>query len=350
VDEESVKAAKNYGKDPTEMIGTGPYTVLEWIPNDHYTLEYNPKYRGPEPSVKKLIVKVIPDPGTQNLMFQNGEPDLIDLGSLDSAIVQSAYRTAWADHIVSRSKVGLIFFGMNEANEYLADVKVRQAIGKAINVDELINGVYSGDAKRENGIIPSGIDGHNDSLEGFQYDPEGAKKLLEEAGYKAGEIHFELSLDSGMSSSLQLVYQAIAQNLQAVGINAEIKSYDHTSWLDRRNQGKMDAYIGRWLMDYNDPANIMVSFFGGASKSVSRSLNYTDTDIMDRVAKAPAILDDAKRIAEYQALEKKIIREDAAWIPLLSELHLYCTGKRVKSFTPQWAGFGDFYATDVVLN
>ena len=71
---------------------------------------------------------------------------------------------------------------------------------------------------------------------------------------------------------------------------------------------------------------------------------------MDRVAKAPAITDDAARIAEYQALEKQIIVEDAAWIPLVSQLHLYCFGKRVKSFTPQWAGFGDYYGTDVVLN
>ena len=103
-------------------------------------------------------------------------------------------------------------------------------------------------------------------------------------------------------------------------------------------------------MDYNDPANIMVTFFGGKGKTDIRSLNYPDTEIMDRVAKASTIVDDAARVAEYQALEAKIIAEDAAWIPLLSELHLYCTGKRVRSFTPQWAGFGDFYVTDVVLN
>lgn len=54
-------------------------------------------------------------------------------------------------------------------------------------------------------------------------------------------------------------------------------------------------------------------------------------------------------MAEYQALEKKIILEDAAWIPLLEELHLYCTGERVENFIPQWAGFSDFYAADVTL-
>ena len=350
VDEETTKNAKNFGKEPADTIGSGPYVIKEWVPNDHYMMEYNPKYHGAEPSVKKILVKVIPDPGTQNLMFQNGELDLIDLGYLDTAIVESAYKTAWADHIVTRSTVGLIFLGLNENNRYLKDANVRKAIGKAIDVEELISGVYKGNARRENGIIPTGIEGHNDSLEGIPYDPDGAKKLLEEAGYKDGEIQFELALDSGMASSLQLMYQSISQQLAKVGIKADVQSYDHTSWLDKRMKGSADAYIGRWLMDYNDPANIIVTFFGGSCKSVSRSLNYPNTEIMDRVAKAPAITDDAARIAEYQALEKQIIVEDAAWIPLVSQLHLYCFGKRVKSFTPQWAGFGDYYGTDVVLN
>ena len=68
-----------------------------------------------------------------------------------------------------------------------------------------------------------------------------------------------------------------------------------------------------------------------------------------RVAAASAIMDDEARKAEYQALEKKIISEDAAWIPLYADMHLYCRGSRVASFTPQWAGFTDFYGIDVEL-
>ena len=67
------------------------------------------------------------------------------------------------------------------------------------------------------------------------------------------------------------------------------------------------------------------------------------------LAAASAIVDDAARLSEYQALEKKLIEEDAAWIPLFTEKHLWCLGSRVASFTPQWAGFTDFYVTDVVL-
>ncbi len=349
VDAETMGEVQDFGSEPADTIGSGPYVVTEWVTNDHYTLEYNEKYWGEEPSVKKVIVSVIPDANTQNLKFQNGELDLIDLQSQDSVIVESAYKTQYADQLVSTPTVGMLFMGLNENNEYLKDVKVRKAVGMAIDVDLLISGIFSGNGQRQMGIIPTGIWAHNDALEGAVYDPDGAKALLAEAGYGDGDVSFEMAMDSAASTNVQLLYQTVSQMLAAVGIKAEIRTYDHSAWIDFRKSGEMDSFIGRWGMDYNDPANIMFTFFGGPDKTKERSLNYPDEEVMARVAAAPAIVDDAERESEYQALEQQIVVEDAAWIPLLEELHLYCRGERVESFTPQWAGFSDYYATDVVL-
>ena len=349
VDAETMAKVKNFGTEPSDTIGTGPYIITEWEPNDHYTLVYNDKYWGDTPSVKKVIARVIPDPNTQNLMFRNGELDMIDLMSLDSAIVESTYKTEYADKIVSTPNVGLTYLLFNEDNQYLKDVNVRKAIGMAIDVDSIITDLYSGNAIRQNGMIPSGIWGHNDELEGYTYDPEAAKKLLADSGYKDGQISFELSMDSSADSATQLLYQNISQQLEKIGIKADVRTYDHSSWLALRSSGKMDSFVARWGMDYNDPANIMYSFFGNESNSKGRSINYPDKDIMARVAAARAIIDDEERMAEYQDLEKKLIVEDAVWIPLFEGLHLYCKGDRVENFTPQWAGFSDFYVIDVDL-
>ena len=347
VDAESM--TPGFGKEPAETIGSGPYMVTEWVSNDHYTLVYNDKYWGEEPSVKKLIVMVKDDASTQNLMFQNGELDIIDLSSLDSAIVAGTYKVKPADRIVSTPKVGLTYLLMNEDNQYLKDVKVRKAIGMAINVDQIIEGVYMGDAQRENGIIPTGVWGHNYAMEGFTYDPAAAKALLQEAGYADGEIQFELAMDSNATTSMQLVYAYISGQLKEIGIIATVTTYEHSTWLSHRSSGKMDAFVARWGMDYNDPANIMYTFFGSQENSKGRSLNYPDQEIIARVAAARSIVDDAEREAEYQALDRKLIEEDAAWIPMYAEMHLWCLGDRVASFTPHWAGFSDFYATDVIL-
>ncbi len=347
VDAESM--TPGFGKEPAQTIGSGPYTVTEWVSNDHYTLVYNDKYWGPEPSVKKLVVRVIADATTQDLMFRNSELDIIDLQNLDSAVVAGTYKTKPADRIVSIPKVGLTYLLMNENNQFLKDVNVRKAIGMAIDVDQIIQGIFLGDAQRENGIIPTGVWAHDYTMKGFTYDPEGAKALLKEAGYAEGEVKFELAMDSGANTSTQLVYAFISDQLKKVGIEATVSSYEHSAWLALRSSGEMDSFVARWGMDYNDPANIMYTFFGSEENSKGRSLNYPDRDIIARVSAVRSIVDDAEREAEYQALDKKLIEEDAAWIPMYAELHLWCLGDRVASFTPHWAGFTDFYAADVVL-
>lgn len=349
VDRETMETVQNFGLSCEDTIGTGPYKVTEWVVNDHYTLEYNDKYWGDEPSVKKMTVYIIPDASTQNLMYQNGDLDIIDLESLDASIVESTYKTQYADRIVTSSRVGLVYFALNENNKYLSDVNVRKAIQAAVDVDSIVTGIYAGDAVVENGIIPMGVWGFNKALERPAYDPAAAKALLESAGYSDGEISFELAMDSSASGNIQLVYQVIHQNLQAIGINAEIKSYDESSWLDLRKSGEMDSFVATWTMDYNDPANIMYTFFGTPEKTRIRSLNYPDTEIMARVAAASGITDDDARMAEYQALEKKIVSDDAAWVPLFGNTHLFAIGERVDSFVPYWAGYSNFYAKDVTL-
>lgn len=349
VDKETTQSAAAFGLKCEDTIGTGAYKVTEWVVNDHYTLEYNDKYWGEEPSVKKVIVSIIPDSSTQNLMYQNGELDIIDLESLDSSIVDATYKTLYADKIVVSSRVGLTYFALNANNEYLSDVNVRKALQAAIDVEAIVASIYGGDAIVENGIIPQGVWGFNSELDRPAYDPAAAKALLDEAGYAEGEIHFELAMDSSASGNTQLVYQVIQQQLQAIGINAEIKSYDESSWLDLRKSGEMDSFVANWTMDYNDPANIMYTFFGSPEKTAIRSLNYADEAVMARVAAASGITDDEARMAEYQALEKKIVVDDAAWVPLLGNTHLFAIGERVESFVPYWAGFSNFYAADVTL-
>ena len=112
VDKETVESVANFGLSCEDTVGTGPYKVTEWVVNDHFTLEYNDKYWGEVPSVKKAIVSIIPDPSTQNLMYQNGELDIIDLEALDSSIVEATYKAQYADKLVVSSRVGLTYLSL----------------------------------------------------------------------------------------------------------------------------------------------------------------------------------------------------------------------------------------------
>lgn len=343
-------AGDDYGNDYTAAIGSGPYVITGWTRDSGMTLGLNENYWGDEPSVKSVDIQIVPDASTINMMFQNGELDILDCDDLDSSVVESTYKTAYADQIVSANRLATTYLIMNENDQYLSDVNVRKAVQLAIDRQSILDTVYSGDGSLCDGIYPKGLIGYSEENQGWlTYDPDAAKKLLEDAGYAEGEIKMELASDSSASSSVSLVLQMVQANLQAIGIDASIVSYDEASWLALRKSGEMNSFVATWTADFNDPDNFIYTFFGNADKSKIRSINYQDTETMERVEAARAITDEDERLAEYDALEKKIVEEDAAWVPLFGRTHLFVVSDRVAKFVPHWAGYSDFNVVGVTM-
>lgn len=341
--EANVTAAGDaFGQEPAQTIGSGAYVVTSWTRDSGMVLDLNPSYWGETPDVTHVEISIVPDPSTMSMMFQSGELDLLDCDYLDSAVVDSTYRTQYADRIVTGNRLATTYLALNENIEPLNNVQVRKAIQMAIDRQTILDSVYSGDGALVDGIYPAGLIGYSEDNQGWlTYDPEGAKALLAEAGYADG-FTMELASDSSAASGVLLVLQIIQQNLADVGITAEIKSYDEASWLDLRNSGEMNAFVATWTADYNDPDNFIYTFFGSEDNARSRSLNYQNTEVIGRVAAAREIMDESARLTEYAALEKQIVQEDAAWVPLLSRTHLFVVGDRIASYTPHWAGYSDF--------
>ena len=339
------EAGDQFGMDCSKTIGSGPYVVTSWTRDSSIVLDANPNYWGEKPSVQHVEISIVPDSSTMSMMFQNGELDILDCDYIDAAVVNSTYKTQYADDIVTSNRLGTTYMALNENVEPLNDVKVRKAIQMAIDRQTILDTVYNGDGSLVDGIYPKGLIGYTEDNEGWlKYDPEQAKSLLAEAGYADG-FTMEIAADNSSSDSTLLVIQIVQQYLQQIGINAEIKSYDPASWLDLRKSGDMVSFVSSWTADYNDPDNFIYTFFGTPEKS----LNYFNTDVMSRVAAARGIVDDTKRLTEYAALEKQIVEEDAAWVPMFSRSHLFVKGDRIASFTPHWAGYNDTQYINVTL-
>ena len=98
------------------------------------------------------------------------------------------------------------------------------------------------------------------------------------------------------------------------------------------------TYTATWTADYNDPDNYIYTFFGSPENTLFRSLCYPKNDVMGRVRDARTITDPAKRLQEYQDLERVIVQEDAAWVPLFSRTRLYVTSERLADFQHAWNG------------
>jgi len=229
---------------------------------------------------------------------------------------------------------------MNENIAPFDNVKVRKAVQMAIDRQAILDTLFGGRGQVEQGIYPYGLIGFNPNQKEIVYDPEGAKALLAEAGYGDG-FTMELAADSSAADVVTTALEIIQEQLAEVGITAEIKNYDQATWLDTRKAGELGSFMSTWTADFNDPDNFIYTFFGNAEKSKLRSINYADDTVMARVAAARAIVDENERIAEYRALEEKLIYEDAAWVPMFSRLHPFAVSKRVQNFVPIWSGLGD---------
>lgn len=344
------EAGDDFGTIPEKTIGSGGYMVKEWIPNDSMVLVRNPYYWKEPGSASEVRIKVYPEASAMSMAFQNGELDILDCDFIDAAIVQSTYETAYADQMTAVNRLGTYYITMNTQIEPMNDPKVRKAIQMAIDRQSILDAIFGGNGVLVDGIYPAGSIGFTEDNQGWlSYDPEGAKKLLEEAGYADG-FDLELAADSSASANRLNILQIAQQNLKDVGINAHIENYDESSWLAKRKSGEMSCFTSPWTLDYNDPSNIIDTFFGSAESTKGRSLNYEDTDVMARVTAARTITNEEERMAEYAALEKKIVEEDAAWIPLFSLQHQYVVSDRIANFVPHWAGYSDFNVYGVTMN
>lgn len=338
-DSEATEAAGDqFGMDPAVTVGTGPFEFASWSFNNQLVLTRNEDYWKGASELPGVVIKIIPDTETQSMMFESGELDILDLDYAADSV--DRFTETYPDQIVQGPRVGIVYFTMNFNKEPFQDVRVRKAVQMSIDRQAILDALYGGRGQVEQGIFPHGLIGFNPDQEEIKYDPEAAKALLAEAGYADG-FDMEIAADSSASDTMTMALEIVSDQLAEVGINAEIKNYDESTWLETRKSGELGSFMSTWSADYNDPDNFIYTFFGNEEKTKIRSINYPDTEVMERVAKARTIVNEDERLAEYKALEEKIVHEDAAWVPMFSRLHLFEVSKRVQGFAPMWSGLSD---------
>lgn len=338
-DSEATEAAGDqFGMDPAVTVGTGPFEFSSWSFNNQLVLTRNEDYWKGASGLPGVVIKIIPDTETQSMMFESGELDILDLDYAADSV--DRFTETYPDQIVQGPRVGIVYFTMNFNKEPFQDVRVRKAVQMSIDRQAILDALYGGRGQVEQGIFPHGLIGFNPDQGEIKYDPEAAKALLAEAGYADG-FDMEIAADSSASDTMTMALEIVSDQLAEVGIRAEIKNYDESTWLETRKSGELGSFMSTWSADYNDPDNFIYTFFGNEEKTRIRSINYPDTEVMERVAKARTIVNEDERLAEYKALEEKLIHEDAAWVPMFSRLHLFAVSKRVQGFVPLWSGLSD---------
>lgn len=327
-----------FGTAPAYTIGTGPFIFDEWIPNKGMLLSANPHYWDGPPKCAGLDFRFLLDPVEQRLMFDEGKLDILDLDNLGEEMEFFIHGDIYQDNLFAANQLGISYIALNESIQPLNDVRVRKALQLALNRQTLLDTACSSRGQLENGIFPHGLAGYNPDLPEIPCDPEEARRLLAEAGLADG-FSLEISLRSSSTQWQKEMMQLAASMWEQIGVHSTIVILGDSEFMSRRKSGSLACYTATWSADYDDPDNFIYTFFGTRENSIDRSLCYDNDRIITRVHDARHMINQERRFAEYSELERIIVQEDAAWIPLFSKTHYFVTSDRIQDFSVDWNGW-----------
>lgn len=340
-------AGEQFGLTAETTCGTGPFILEEYTLNDRQVLVANEDYFRGRPSLDRLEIKVVEDAETMRMLFEAGEIDVFDCDYAFSQIPYFMNHPKWKDRMVSGPRVGIYYISLNQKLEPWDDVRVRKAFQMAIDRKTILEKMFYGKGILANGIMPKGLVGYNPDLQPMEYNPEKAAELLVEAGYPDG-VDVTLVQVSSWSQNWVTMSEIVQNMAKEAGFRVHIKQVDESTYYATRKKGDVNPYIQVWSADFNDPDNFFYTFFS-RSGTVIRSFNNQDEEVFEAIEDARSISDPDERIALYRDLEKKIVHEQAAWVPLFTLDHIYVVSEKVREFVVPWNGWSDmsYYHMDV---
>ena len=262
------QGAETFSRKP---IGTGPFTFVEWVKDDHLTMDANPTYWDGRPKIDRLVYKPILEAATRLAALKTGAVDLI--ANVEPEQVPDIQKDP--NLRISRVRsTRIMFVGMNSFRKPFTDVRVRQAMNYAVDVDAIIKDLMSGFAHRLSNIAGPGYFGYDPSLKPYPYDPAKAKALLAQAGYPNG---FEVTLNSPKGRYLMdaEVSQAVSGYLAKVGVRVKVEVMEWGNFIARvYDASNADNRFSMFLIGTGSPILDIDSTLGGYLDSKRRGLYY----------------------------------------------------------------------------
>ena len=256
----------------TGPVCTGPFTVSEFITNDHLTLVANPNYWGIKPDVQTAIIRVIPEASSQVIEYEAGTLDISLAPEADLPRLMADENLS--TQLVTIPSLGLYNFRINLKDPKMGDVRVRQALAIAIDRQLVIDTVLQGQAVAAQGLYPPGLPAYDENYKQVERDIEKAKALLAEAGYPDG---IELTVRTDQNETENRVLNAIAATVAEAGITFNVNSTEASVYTQDRTDCTMEMGGIRWGMDYPDPENMVVLVL--ANSASRRNCGYGDVDV-----------------------------------------------------------------------
>ncbi len=334
-------------------IGTGPYKLVEWVPGDRLVMVRNDSYWGEKPKWQRVTMKPIANATARSAAVLAGDVDMINfVPSVDieklkktpslSVVTEVGSRLFYMMPDVGREKSPFVTdkAGNPLAKNPLQDVRVRRALSKAIDRTALVERVMDGAGAVAGQFLPDGSYGVTPKLKPEAYDPDGAKKLLAEAGYPDG---FGLTVHGTNDRYLNdaKVVQTVGQMLSRIGISTKVEALPKANYFTRASNRDFSFFLVGSGTDDGETTSlvlyILASYDERKGLGNGNRSRYSNPKVDELIGKSLVEMNAGKREMLLREATEIGFGEDQAIIPMFFEVNTWAMKKGL-SFTARTDG------------
>ena len=329
-------------------IGSGPFRFVSAEPDKEVIVERNDAYWGEKARLKRVRFAVIPDATTRALELRKGSAD-IAVTSLTGDMVLALEREANLEVLHAPGTV-LQYLAFNTRDPILKDVRVRQALAYAIDRAPMIHYLLRDFARAAYSLLPPESWAYNGDVQRYDYNPDRARQLLEQAGYPAvNGVRFHLTLKTSTDENPRLIAAVVQQQLRNVGVALDVRTFEFATFFSDITRGAYQVHSLRWVGGNEDP-DIFEYVFHSAKFSPhgANRTYYANPSVDALIDQARGELDQNARRQVYDEIQQ-ILAEDSPYINLWYFENVMVHTKRVRNLTLNPPGNYGFLRTAELL-
>lgn len=312
-----------WATSPDTYVCNGPYMITEWTPSERIVLTKNPNYVGGWDSSKivsdSITLLLLEDSSASYAAYNSGEAVLIKDVPTDE--IPSLTKAEDGGDFYVDTILGTYYVSLNLKRDAFKDAKVRKALSLAIDRDYVANTIMQGTYSTADSIVGPGIvdekgnfhDNGNAPYISADYEANlaEAKKLLAEAGYPNGEGYPVIEYSCNDVGYHVPLAEYLQQAWGDLGITLTISKMEWSSFTAARRAGEYDVARNGWVMDYNDPSNMLDLFCSGNGNNDGK---YSNPEF-DAAIDASRVADVSEHFAQLHKAED-ILMEDTGCLPI----------------------------------
>ncbi len=323
------------GKEITENpVGTGFFKLAEYSRDEKLLLTANGAYFDGPPKLNSLLFRIIPDETVRTLELESGSVHLI----MNPITPDLLPRLAKNEQLKVFKKLGTnySYLGFNLEDELVGRHDIRLAIAHAIDRESVVRYILKGLAKPATGPLSVANRFYEPDVETYEYDPEKAKSILDEAGFPdpdgdGPKVRFRVEYSTSRNELRKRIAEVFQWQLQKVGIGLDIRSYEWGTFYANIKKGRFQLFSLTWV-GISDPDIFHYIFHsasfppGGANRG-----RYISGEI-DKLLDKGRVVTGKERESAY-AKAQKIIASDIPYVSLWHSVNVAVSDRKVTGFT-----------------